>query len=150
MPQSYCALYYHYIFSTKDRAPLIGLEWQPRLFEYIGGLCRERKSHLIAAGGMHDHVHLLVSMNKEESVSAFMREIKSISSGWIHDSIPRQMGFAWQNGYGAFTVSKSKISEVQQYIAQQQEHHRKKTFQEEFLEFLIQNEIDYDPKYIWD
>ena len=129
MPQSYAALYHHCIFSTKDRQLIIQPEIQPRLFEYIGGLCRARQCSLLSAGGMPDHVHLLVSLSREISVAAFMRDIKSNSSRWINDLDP-DLRFEWQAGYGAFTASHSNLDAIQKYIADQAEHHRKKTFKD--------------------
>lgn len=149
MPQSYACLHVHFVFSTKDRRPLITADLQPRLFEYIGGILRAEKSCLIAAGGMPDHVHLLASLGRELSVSDAMRTVKSNSSGWIHETFPDQRAFAWQSGYGAFAVSYSNIDEVQRYIARQAEHHAKRSFQDEFIELLQRHEIEYDERFIW-
>lgn len=150
MPQSYTCLNYHFIFSTKDRQPLITPELQPRLHEYIGGIFRRNKSILLSAGGVMDHVHLLVGMSKELPVSEAMRVIKSESSKWIHETFPSMSSFAWQRGYGAFTVSFSNIDSIKKYIATQEEHHRTKLFKEEFVEFLVRHEVEYDERYLWD
>ena len=149
MPQSFTCLHFHFIFSTKDRLPSIAPDLQPRLFEYIGGIFRAEKGCLVAAGGMLDHVHLLASLSKEMSVSEAMRIIKANSSGWIHDTFPDKQDFGWQAGYGAFAVSYSNIDVVKQYIARQAEHHRVKSFQEEFIEFLKRHNIQYDERYLW-
>jgi putative transposase len=137
-------------FQHKDRVPLIKPDLQPRVFEYIGGIFRAEKSRLLAAGGITDHVHLLASLNKELAVSDAMRIVKASSSSWIHDEFPNMRHFAWQTGYGAFAVSYSNLENVKEYIARQIEHHRLKTFQEEFVEFLQRHDIPYDERYLWD
>lgn len=150
MPGSFVSLYCHVVFSTKDRARLIDDELQPRLFQYMGGTLRKLGGSLIAAGGVPDHVHLLVSMGKQESVSDMLRDIKANSSGWIHETFPDRRSFAWQSGYGAFSVSYSQIEVVRGYLAKQQEHHRVKTFQEEFVALLKKHHIEFDEQHIWD
>jgi putative transposase len=149
MPQSFGALYYHFVFSTKQRNPVIAPAIQPHLFEYIGGLCRARESKLLAAGGMPDHIHLLVSMSREWAVSDFLRDIKANSSKCARKLLQLRHRFEWQEGYGAFSVSHSKLVDVKGYLGRQAEHHRKKTFQEEFVELLDRHELDYDKRYIW-
>jgi REP element-mobilizing transposase RayT len=151
MPQSFASLHHHLIFSTKNRAPLISAEVQPRLFEYIGGILRAEGSVLEAAGGMADHVHLLVSINKQMSISEVLRIIKASSSRWVHETFPDTLsGFAWQAGYGAFAVSYSHREKVRDYLSRQAEHHRRVTFQEEFIAFLKRHGIAYDERYLWD
>jgi REP element-mobilizing transposase RayT len=150
MPQSYASLHCHFIFSTKHRLPLITADIQPRLFEYLGGIFRASGSVLIKAGGMPDHVHLLASLPRDLSVADVMRLVKTNSSGWLHDTFPGLEDFAWQAGYGAFAVSYSQVKTVQRYINRQADHHRKRTFQEEFLEFLQRHDIAYDERYLWD
>ena len=141
MPQSFACLHYHLIFSTKNRAPLLGGDLPDRLFAYVGGILRDENGALVAAGGMPDHVHLLVSLGRESSVSDVLRQIKGSSSRWIRETIPGLHGFAWQAGYAAFSVSYSHIERVRQYIATQAEHHRTTTFQEEFLAFLRKHNL---------
>ena len=150
MPQSFSCCYYHLIFSTKGRAPLILKEIQSRLFDYIGGILRSKGCALIAAGGMPDHVHLLVSLDRKTSVSEAMRLVKTNSSRWLHETFPVLSGFAWQVGYGAFSVSASNLESVEAYLAKQAEHHRKTTFQEEFVAFLERHKLTYDERYLWD
>jgi len=150
MPQSFGALYFHLIFSTKNRLPLITSEIQPRLYEYVGGILSHRKSVQLAAGGISDHIHLLVSPSRESSISDTIRDIKSLSSAWIHGTFSCAHDFAWQSGYAAFTVSFSNLDAVRNYLAHQSEHHRGKTFQEEYIEFLKRHDIAYDERYIWD
>ncbi len=150
MPQSFACLHYHLIFSTKERAPLLVVELPSRLYAYIGGVLRKERGTLVAAGGMPDHVHLLVSLCRESSLSDVVRQIKSSTSRWIHETIPGLHGFAWQAGYGAFTVSYSHIDRVKEYIATQAEHHRTITFQEEYLAFLRRHDLEFDERYLWD
>jgi REP element-mobilizing transposase RayT len=150
MPQSLASLHFHLVFSTKHREPLISAEFQPRLFEYLGGILRNQKAALIAAGGIEDHVHLLVSLSREASISDTLRDLKANSSGWIHKEFPALCQFAWQAGYGAFTVSSSAIDAVKRYLANQQEHHRRQTFQDEFRELLKRHELEWDERYVWD
>ena len=149
MPQSFASLHCHIIFSTKHRQPLITPEFQPRLFEYIGGTLRNQSCCLVAAGGMPDHVHLLVSLGRTLSVADAVRLIKSNSSEWIHDDL-HLPDFQWQTGYGAFAVSYSNIDSVKAYLANQEEHHRTRTFQDEFREFLRRHHLEWDERYVWD
>jgi REP element-mobilizing transposase RayT len=150
MPQSLASLHYHLIFSTKNRMPDIAADLQPRLYEYIGGILRAQRCCLVAAGGMPDHVHLLVSLSRELSIAQALNLIKSNSSKWIHETFADRHAFAWQAGYGAFAVSYSHLDAVKQYLATQEEHHRIRTFQDEFREFLRRHHIEYDERYVWD
>ena len=150
MSQSFASLHYHLIFSTKSRAPAITDDLASRLYEYLGGLLRFHKGVLLAAGGMADHVHLLVGLNREMSVAEAVRLVKANSSKWIHETFTDRQAFVWQTGYGAFTVSYSNIDQVKQYIDGQAEHHRRRTFQEEFMAFLKRHGIEYDERYMWD
>ncbi|HWC88401.1 MAG TPA: IS200/IS605 family transposase [Pirellulales bacterium] len=147
---SFTCLHYHLVFSTKQRQPFIDEAWQQRLFDYIGGILRQQGGVLLAAGGMPDHVHLLATISKSVAIADGLRDIKTNSSKWVHEVIPSQAGFAWQSGYGAFTVSYSALDSVRQYLASQKEHHRVRTFQEEFLELLRRHEIEFDERYLWD
>ncbi len=139
----------HFVFSTKHRAPLITPDLRSELYKYIGGIIRNEKSVMVEIGGMSDHLHLLCLLHPTSSTSEMMRLVKANSSKWIN-ARPRTTRFEWQDGYGAFSVSKSILPTVSEYIRNQEEHHRNKTFQEEFLEFLKKHEIEYDPRYIWD
>ena len=150
MPQSFACLHYHLIFSTKRRAPLLVGDHPVRVYTYIGGIIRSETGALVAAGGMPDHVHLLMSLSRESSVSDVLRQIKGSSSKWIHETFPELGGFAWQAGYAAFAVSYSHIDTVKQYIATQADHHRTVTFQEEYREFLRRHNIEFDERYLWD
>jgi putative transposase len=150
MPQSFASLHVHIVFSTKTRRPLITPDLQPRLFEYIGGIARDQGCRLVAAGGIPDHVHPLLSLGRELSIAEAVKMLKANSSKWIHEKFPDQRDFAWQTGYGAFAVSYSNIDQVKAYLATQEEHHRRRTFQEEFLGLLRRHEIEYDERYLWE
>lgn len=150
MPQSLAGLYCHIIFSTKNRVPDIDPNWQDRLYSYIGGTLRSQQCVLMAAGGVADHVHLLVSLSRTVCVADVVRDIKSSSSRWIHENFPNRKTFAWQSGYGAFSVSYSHLDQVRAYLTKQAEHHRTKTFQEEYREFLAKYQIEYDERYLCD
>lgn len=149
MPQSFGSLHCHFVFSTKHRLAQITGELHHRLFEYVGGIVRNQNCRLIAAGGTPDHVHLLVSMSRTLAIADAVRLIKTNSSAWVHDTIGLH-DFQWQQGYGAFAVSYSNIERVKAYIANQAEHHRVVTFQDEFREFLRKHELEWDERYVWD
>ena len=149
MPQSFACLHAHLIFSTKNREPLLVGELPDRLYAYIGGILRDENGSLVAAGGMPDHVHLLISLGRESSMSELLQKIKANSSRWIHETFPNLKGFAWQTGYAAFAVSYSNIEKVTEYIAAQAEHHRTVSFQDEFLAFPRKHKIVFDERYRW-
>jgi REP element-mobilizing transposase RayT len=150
VPQSFAAAYLHVIFSTKDRRPLIAADLAPRLYEYLAGTARGNKCRLTAAGGVADHVHLLVSLGREIAIADLVRELKAGSSRWVHDTFPEMADFAWQAGYGAFSVSASMLDRVTRYINNQAEHHKKQSFQDEYREFLRKHGIEWDERYVWD
>jgi REP element-mobilizing transposase RayT len=147
MPSTYLSLHYHLVFSTKDRTPLIEPSWRNRLHEYLGGTVEGLKGFPQGVGGIADHVHLLVGLKATHYLADFMRELKKSSSVWVHEEIGA-CAFAWQEGYAAFTVSPSARPAVQSYIANQEEHHRKKTFREELVELLEKAGVEYDPRYL--
>ncbi len=148
MSQSFTNLLYHIIFSTKDRRPIITIDHQPRLYEYIGGVVRGAGGISLGINGMEDHVHLLCKLRPDRALSDVLRELKSNATGWMHDIFPRFSDFSWQRGYAAFTVSQSNLKQVQRYLARQKEHHRKTSFRDEFIKFLKVNRIEYDERYI--
>jgi len=150
MPQSLASIHLHLVFSTKKREPWLTEEYTTRLYDYIGGTLRGNGCALLAAGGMPDHIHLLVSLSRELSVAQLVGLVKSNSSRWIHETFPKLAKFAWQAGYGAFGVSFSKIPNVRAYIANQKKHHAKQTFQDEFRDFLRRHEMQWDEDYVWD
>ena len=148
MPSTHLSLHYHLIFGTKNRQPLIADSWRERLHAYLGGAVRAIDGVPEAVGGTADHVHLLVGLRAAQRLADVLREIKHASSQWVHENVGAN-DFAWQEGYGAFTVSASKIEAVKKYIAQQEEHHRKSSFAEEYVTFLRESGVDYDERYLW-
>ena len=147
MASTFLALHYHIVFSTKDRVPFIGAAWRDRLHEYLGGTVTGLGGYAQGVGGVADHVHLLVGLKATHCLSDFMRELKKASSVWVHDEI-KLREFAWQEGYGAFTVSPTARAQVQKYIANQAEHHRVKSFREELVEFLNSAGVKYEDRYL--
>ena len=150
MPQSFGNLNVHIVFSTKNRQPLITPDFAADLYSYIGGIVRNRKCTLLKANGMADHAHLLVRLARDISVADLVGAVKANATGWVHDTVAGQPDFAWQQGYAAFSVSRSALDDVGAYIDNQTEHHRMKTFQEEYRQFLDRHEIEYDEKWMWE
>ena len=148
MPSTHLSLHFHVVFSTKDRQPAIGAEWRPRLHAYLGGTIRALDAIPEEIGGVADHVHLLLGLKATHSLSAVMRDVKRQSSLWVHEAIG-QPSFGWQEGYGAFTVSPGHRDPVRHYIQNQVEHHRTRTFQEEYCEFLRKAGVEYDERFLW-
>jgi len=148
MSQSFTNLLYHIVFSTKDRLPIITIDHQPRLYEYIGGILRGTGGLSLGINGTEDHVHVLAKLRPDRALSDVLRDLKSNATGWMHNVFPQLRDFSWQRGYGAFTVSQSHVEQVQRYIARQKEHHQKVSFRDEFLRFLKANRIEYDERYI--
>ena len=149
MANTYTSLHYHVIFSTKNREPWLATDIEQRVWAYIGGVARAHKMTALQVGGIEDHIHALVIAPTTLAPSQIAQYLKGDSSKWIHEEFAALRNFAWQDGYGAFTVSKSNIPEVISYIQNQREHHRKKTFQEEYLDFLEKHGIEYDERYLW-
>jgi putative transposase len=144
---SYLCTRIHYIWSTANRTPSILPEWQSRLHGYIRGILENLKSKPLVIGGVADHIHIYCSLPSTISIADLASAIKSNSSGFIHDNFDRS--FAWQNGYAGFTMSKSADDDVIRYILNQEEHHRRKSFQEELIAFFEKFQIPYDPKYVF-
>lgn len=149
MPHSYVSNLIHYVFSTKERFPFIDQEVESRLWPYTGGIARENGMKALAIGGTADHLHVLISLPATMSVAKAVQLLKGGSSKWLHELSADYRKFAWQDGYGAFSVSASQREKTIAYIHGQKEHHRKKTFQEEFLEFLNKHGVEYDSRYIF-
>jgi REP element-mobilizing transposase RayT len=150
MGHTFANLLVHVIFSTKGRAPMLNPDLRARLFPYMGGIVGELQSTALIINGPSDHVHLLLAMSASRAVADVMRVLKANSSKWVHEQSPSFSDFAWQSGYGAFSVSESNAKRVKQYIANQEVHHRTVSFQEEFVAFLKRHQISYDERYIWD
>jgi len=150
MANTYTSLHYHIVFSTKNRERWIPPDIEQRIWVYLGGIAKDHKMQPIKIGGIDDHIHVLLGSPATLAPGKIAQLIKGGSSAWIHDTFPNMTGFAWQNGYGAFTVSKSSVSDVAHYIQNQREHHRTRTFQEEYLAMLKKHQIHYDERYLWD
>jgi len=148
MSQSFTNLLYHLIFSTKDRRPIITLDYQPRLYDYISGIIRECGGISLGINGIEDHVHVLAKLRPDKALSDVLRVLKCNASGWMHDVFPSLRDFSWQRGYAAFTVSQSHVPKVQRYISKQKEHHQKESFRDEFIGFLKVNQIEFDERYV--
>jgi putative transposase len=138
----------HLIFSTLGRRPLIKPDFRADLFAYLGGIVREMQGTALIISGTADHVHALVRVRPAQSAAEVARVIKANSSKWVRAKWSSE--FAWQTGYGVFSVSESNVAAVTKYIAGQEEHHRRHSFQEEFVAFLKKNNVAYDEKYVWD
>ena len=147
MANTYTQIYMHVVFAVQDRENLIKNEWKDDLFRYISGACKKRKHHIYAINGIADHVHLLIGMNPSESVSHLVQSIKLQSSKWINEKYSNGH-FHWQNGYGAFSYSKSLLPIVCRYINNQQEHHKHISFRDEIINMLEKANIEYNPDYI--
>jgi putative transposase len=147
MPSTYLSLHYHLVFGTRSREPFIGDEWGGRLHDYLGGTIRGLGGFPEAVGGVADHVHLLIGLKATHCLADVLRELKKASSAWVHNEI-KMHGFAWQEGYAAFTISATACDVVRKYISDQPEHHRVKSFREELIAMLDKAGIEYDVKYL--
>ncbi len=150
MGHTYTNLMYHGVFSTKQRQSLLRPEMLPELARVVGGIIGQRDGKLLALNGTTDHVHLLGMFPASRAISDQLRDIKAISSGWVHDKFPDLADFACQSGYAAFSVSRSNVASVERYIADQPSHHQKRTFEEEFIALLDRHGIEYDRRYVFD
>ena len=150
MANTYTSLHYHVIFSTKDREPLIRQDAEQRIWSYLGGIARENQIKPLLIGGIENHVHLLLGVPAILALSKAVQLIKGGSSKWIRETLLKMASFGWQDGYAAFTVSKSLVPDVESYIRTQREHHRQSSFEDEYRTFLDRHEIQYDERYIFD
>lgn len=150
MARTYTNLLNHIVFSTKDRQPLLTPVLRERLFPYMGGIVKNLNGVALLISGVADHVHVLGSLPATIALSEFVSKLKSNSSKWVHETFPEYRLFAWQAGYAAFSVSASQKQTVLDYIAGQEEHHRKVSFKEEVLAFLKKHEVDYDEQYVFE
>jgi putative transposase len=151
MPQSLAKVLVHIVFSTKQRYPFLAdKRIRDEMHAYLGGTCNELGCPVLTVGGFADHVHILCVLSRNVSMAEFVGDMKRGSSKWIKTKGKLLTKFAWQNGYGAFSVGQSEVDRVKEYIARQEEHHRKKTFQDEYRWFLKECEVDYDERYVWD
>ena len=150
MPQSLASILVHLVFSTKNRQPLIHPEIESELHPYLATVFRNLDSPTLALNGTEDHLHVLFRLSRKKSIAEVVEEIKTSSSRWIKGNGVQYADFYWQNGYGAFSIGESGVKALKRYIADQKEHHRRKTFQDEYREFLAKYRIEYDERYIWD
>ena len=149
MPHTVTNLLVHLIFSTKERLPLINPELENDLHAYLGGILRELHAVPIAIGGTADHVHLLMRLPADLAVADCLRVVKTNSSRWAKERWPQRRSFAWQGGYGAFSVSESQRGAVISFIQDQARHHRRISFQHEFLAMLKKHDLEFDEQYLW-
>jgi REP element-mobilizing transposase RayT len=147
---SFTSSLYHCTFSTKGRRRFIDGDLQSRLWPFMGGIARKNRMKALTIGGVEDHVHLLLSIPSTMAIAKAIQLIKGGASAWVHEIFHEHRDFAWQEGYGAFSLGISQVDRTIAYIEFQAEHHRHKSFQEEFLAFLKKHRIEYDERYIWD
>lgn len=150
MPGTYSQVYIQIVFAVNGRENLIGKQWREDLFKYISGIIKGKDQKSIIVNGMADHIHCFVGLRPSMAISDLVRDIKNNSSKFINESKFVKGKFHWQEGYGVFSYSQSQIQQVYDYILNQEEHHKKKTFKEEYLDMLSKFEIEYKPEYLFD
>ena len=150
MANTYTSLHYHIVFSTKNREPWIVRDIEERIWAYIGGIARTHKMTALQIGGVDDHIHALMTAPAIIAPAQIAQYLKGDSSKWIHDQFRNLRGFGWQDGYGAFTVSRSAVPEVIVYITNQRKHHRTMTFQDEYRLLLVRHGIEFNEQHLWD
>ena len=148
MPSTHSSLIYHIVFSTKDREKWFAVDFRPKLHAYLGGIVRNLDGTAYAVGGTDDHVHLLVGLKTSHVIPDLLRIVKAESSKWIKGELGRA-AFAWQEGYGIFSVSASALEDVRKYVLRQEEHHRVRSFQEEYVAMLEKSCVKYDGGFLW-
>jgi REP element-mobilizing transposase RayT len=149
MANTYTQIHIHFVFAVKFRQRIIQSKWKEDLYKYMTGIIQNDNHKLLAINGMPDHIHILIGLRPAQSISDLMKNIKQSSSKWINENKLTNGHFEWQEGYGAFSYSKSQIGQVVNYIQNQELHHKKKTFRDEYLDFLEKFEVDYDDKFIF-
>jgi putative transposase len=149
MPNTYTQLYIQFVFAVKYRAAVIDASWKDELYKYMTGVTQNQKHKLLSINGMPDHVHMLVGLHPSQSISELLQDIKGGSSKWINEKGFVKGKFEWQEGYGAFSYSKSDMTHVIRYIENQEEHHAKRSFREEYIDLLTEAEINYDERFIF-
>lgn len=150
MANTYTQLYFHIVFAVKGRSNYISEQWKDELYKYIAGIIANKNQKLMIVNGVPNHIHLLIGTKPNCNLSDLIRDIKANSSKWINEKKWTNIHFEWQTGFGAFTVSQSGVPKVIEYIKNQEEHHRKKTFKEEYVEFLKAYQIDFKDEYLFD
>ena len=149
MPNTYTQIHIQFVFAVKFRNGLINTSFKGELYQYISGILKKHNHKLLAINGMPDHLHIFIGMRPTQSISDLMQDIKGSSSKWINEKKFLKIKFEWQEGYGAFSYSKSNVDTVIKYIKNQEEHHKKESFRDEYLKFLKAFEIEYDERYIF-
>lgn len=149
MANTYTQIHIQFVFAVKYREGLIQSSYKAELYQYISGILKPHNHKLLAINGMPDHIHIFIGMRPTQSISDLMQDIKGNSSKWINEKKFLKVKFEWQEGYGAFSYSKSQVNNVIDYIKNQEEHHKKESFRDEYLKFLEAFEIDYDERYIF-
>jgi len=149
MANTYINILIHTVFSTKNRESWLSSSLRERLYPYMCGIARENGLKLLCIGGTDNHIHILLSLDSTTSIAKAMQFIKGGSSKWIHETFPELRLFSWQEGYGAFSIGISNVDETKKYIENQEKHHSKESFRDEYLKFLRKNNIDFDEKYLW-
>lgn len=149
MPNTYTQIHIQFVFAVKFRNGLINPSFKGELYQYISGILKQHNHKLLAINGMPDHLHIFIGMRPTQSISDLMQDIKGSSSKWINEKKFLKIKFEWQEGYGAFSYSKSHVDTVIKYIKNQEEHHKKESFRDEYLKFLKAFEIEYDERYIF-
>jgi putative transposase len=150
MPQSLALVIVHLVFSTKDRKPLLGASVRPALHAYLATVARNAGCECFRVGGVADHVHLAIRFSRTLTIANLVEELKTSSSKWLKTQSSDLAGFSWQRGYGAFSVGPSDLDALRAYIDGQEEHHRTRTFQEEYRAFLTKYGIEFDERHVWD
>ena len=145
---AYTQILLHIVFSVKNREPMINKDWRDRLYKYMIAIIQKNKHKVLAFGGTDDHVHILIGFHQTQTLTSLMLELKRDSSKWINENKFLNRKFAWQSSYGAFSCSKSQLNQVVQYIHNQEEHHKERTFYDEFKLLLDKYEVEYDEKYL--
>lgn len=149
MANTYTQIHIHFVFAVKFRDGIIQSKWKEDLYKYMSGIIQNNNHKLLAINGMPDHIHILIGLRPAQSISDLMKEVKQSSSKWINQNKLSNGHFEWQEGYGAFSYSKSQIGQVINYIQNQELHHEKKTFTQEYRDFLVKFQIEYDEKFIF-
>ena len=150
MPQSLCKVILHIIFSTKNREPWLDSDVRPRMHAYVATICRDLAAEFVHVGGMADHVHVVITLPRTLSQAELIEQIKKTCSKWIKALEARYRGFSWQRGYSALSVSPNQLEAVLKYVDTQQEHHRTRTFREEYRELFRRHGVGCDERYVWD
>ena len=150
MSQSLAKIYLHAVFSTKNRASVLGQNWRDELFHILGGTANNLGCQSLIVGGVADHIHMLFQLDRTITVADAIGKIKSTSSLWVNQTRGMSMPFHWQSGYAVFSVSQSNVDAVREYIRRQPQHHERQSFQDELREWLQRYEIAWDERYVWD